>query len=196
MPEINVRSNHFSQKCTSRRGRDNLIFEIEMRAFHSILRFLPKPWLALGMGSGRLARALDYHGRTGSERNFLRMTRARNVPVIFTFCLTPSPALFLKECHDLLRREGKILIGFIPRASPWGRFYAQTQKKHHPIQRLAGLYPLKKMEHMMMAAGFSIQGYFSTLFQKPGAVKDLENPMRGYRPQVGFLILMGQRREF
>lgn len=170
--------------------------EIEKRAFHSILSFLSKPCLALGMGSGRLARDLNIPGGTGKERNLLKMARGRKVPVILTLCLSPSPALFLKECHDLLRREGKILIGFIPRGSPWGRFYAQTQKRHRSIQRLAGLYPLKKMEHMMMAAGFSIQGYFSTLFQKPGAAKDLENPMRGYRPQVGFLILMGQRREF
>jgi hypothetical protein len=49
------------------------------------------------------------------------------------------------------------------------------------------------MEHMMMDAGFSIQGYISTLFQKPGAVKVLENPMRGYLPQAGFLIIMGER---
>jgi hypothetical protein len=194
MLEINVRSNHFSQKCTSRCGRDNLIFEIEMRAFHSILRFLPKPRLALGMGSVRLARALDSRG-IGIERNLPKLTRARKVPAIFTLCQAPSPALFLKECHHLLRPEGRIFIGFIPRESPWGRFYMETHKGRRPTHRWGQLYSLKKMEHIMMAAGFSIQGYFSTLFQKPGAVKEPEKPLRGYRPQAGFLVIVGERRD-
>jgi hypothetical protein len=192
MPEINVRSNHFSQKCASRRDRDNLIFEIEMRAFHSLLRFLPKPRLAMGMGTVGLVRALDSRG-IGVERNLPKLTRARKVPAILTLCQAPSPALFLKECHHLLRPEGRIFIGFIPRESPWGRFYAQTQKRGRSIPRLAGVYSLKKVEHMMMDAGFSIQGYFSTLFQKPGGVRDIENPMKGYLPQAGFLIIMGER---
>ena len=186
-------SGHIAKKYASRYGRDFLIFEIERRAFHSILPFLRKPWSALGMGSGRLARTLDIPGRMGKERNFLKMTRARKVPVICTLCLSPSPAPFLKECHHLMRREGKILVGFIPRESPWGRFYAETQKGRRPIHRWGQLYSLKKMEHMMMDAGFSIQGYFSTLFQKPGGLKDLENPMKGYHPQAGFLVLVGEQ---
>jgi len=194
MPEINVRSNYFSQKCTSRRGRDNLIFEIEMRAFHSILRFLPKPRLALGMGSVGLARALDISGGMGKERNLPKMIRARKVPAIFTLCFAPSPALFLKECHHRLGPGGKILVGFIPRESPWGRFY-QAQKARPPNHRWGQLYSLKKMEHMMMDAGFSIQGYFSTLFQRPAAVKEPEKPLRGYRPQAGFLVIVGERRD-
>jgi hypothetical protein len=184
---------HFAPKYTRRYGRDNLIFEIEGRAFHSILPLLPKPWLARGMGSGRLAPFLDIPQGMGKERNLLKMTRACKVSVIFTLCLASRPALFLKECHHLLRREGKILIGFIPRESPWGRFYMETQKGRRPTHRWGQFYSLKKMEHIMMDAGFSIQGYISTLFQKPGAVKVLENPMRGYLPQAGFLIIMGER---
>ena len=68
-----------------------------------------------------------------------------------------------------------------------------TQKRPVSIPRLAGVYSLKKVEHMIMDAGFSIQGYFSTLFQKPGGVRDIENPMKGYLPQAGFLIIMGER---
>jgi hypothetical protein len=169
-----------------------LISEIERITFHSILPLLPKPCLALGMGSGGLARALDISGGMGKEKNLPKMIRAGKVPVIFTLCFAPSPALLLKECHHLLGPEGKILIGFIPRESPWGRFY-QAQKAHHQIHRWGQLYSLKKMEHIMMAAGFSIQGYFSTLFQKPGGVRDIENPMKGYLPQAGFLIIMGER---
>lgn len=186
MARISPSSRHIGKKYAGRYGRDRLILEIEKRAFHSILPLLPKPRLPLGIRNVGL----------GEEEKLLQMTWARKIPVVCTLCLSSSPARFLKECHHFLRHEGRILVGFIPQESPWGRFYAQTQKGRHSSHRWGRLYSLKRMEHMMMNAGFSIQGYFSTLFQKPGAVKDLENPMRGYRPQAGFLILIGKRREF
>lgn len=192
MPKIPAVTRPFPNRSANRNGRDHLISEIERIAFHSILPLLPKPCLALGMGTVGLVRALDSRG-IGVERNLPKLTRARKVPAILTLCQAPSPPLFLKECHHLLRPEGRIFIGFIPRESPWGRFYAQTQKRGRSIPRLAGVYSLKKVEHMIMDAGFSIQGYFSTLFQKPGGIRDVENPMKGYLPQAGFLIIMGER---
>jgi hypothetical protein len=186
MARIRPSSRDIGNQYAARYGRDRLILEIEKRAFHSILSLLPKSRSPLEMWNVGL----------GKEEKLLQMTRARKIPVICAFCLSSSPARFLKECHHFLRHEGRILVGFIPQESPWGRFYAQTEKRRHSSYRWGRLYSLKRMEHMMMNAGFSIQGYFSTLFQKPGAVKDLENPMRGYRPQAGFLILIGKRREF
>jgi len=44
-----------------------------------------------------------------------------------------------------------------------------------------------------MQAGFSIQGISSTLFQKPGELKVVENPVIGYHPQAGFLVLIGEK---
>ena len=35
-----------------------LIFDIESEAFHAILPSLPKPWVEIGVGSGRFAQAL------------------------------------------------------------------------------------------------------------------------------------------
>lgn len=195
MAKISAPPRLIAPKYARQFGRDHLIFEIERRAFHSILFSLPKPYPALATGIGRLARTLEIPGGIGKGRNLRQMSRARKVPVICTLGLPPSPALLLKECHHLLRREGKILVGFIPQESPWGRFYVHAQKRGRLIHRLAGPYPLKKVEHMMMAAGFSIQEYFSTLFQKPGAVKEPENPMRGYRSQAGFLVILGERRD-
>jgi len=35
-----------------------LIFDIEVRAFQEVLPLLPRPWLEVGVGSGRFAQAL------------------------------------------------------------------------------------------------------------------------------------------
>jgi len=39
-------------------GEGKLIFAIEVKAFQEILPLLPKPWLEVGVGSGRFAQAL------------------------------------------------------------------------------------------------------------------------------------------
>jgi hypothetical protein len=109
----------------------------------------------------------------------------------------PSRCLkrLLKEGHRVLKREGKIVIGFIPRNSPWGKFYSAQKKREYPPHRGLGLHSLKEMEHRIMQAGFSIQGISSTLFQKPGELKVVENPMINFHPQAGFLVLIGEKRE-
>ena len=45
-----------------------LIFAIEVRAFQEILPYLPKPWLEIGVGSGRFAQALGIE--TGIDPSF------------------------------------------------------------------------------------------------------------------------------
>ena len=113
--------------------------------------------------------------------------------MILTLCFIAFPRKVLRECHRALIQEGRIAIGFIPRQSPWGRFYLEKKKQGHSIYRFAKFYSVQEVENMVITAGFSIQGIFSTLFQKPGEVKIQEKPMKGYRSQAGFLVLIGER---
>ena len=94
----------------------------------------------------------------------------------------------------MLIPQGKIVIGFIPRQSLWGKLYRRKKEQGHPFYRFARFYSIKEIEHLMMGAGFSMQGIISTLFQKPGEVHELEIPMERYHPLAGFLFLLGERR--
>ena len=73
MPKIPAVTRPFPNRSANRNGRDHLISEIERIAFHSILPLLPKPCLALGMGSGGWARALDISG--GWEKKELNVKK-------------------------------------------------------------------------------------------------------------------------
>jgi hypothetical protein len=99
----------------------------------------------------------------------------------------------LHESYRVLDTEGRIAIGFIPRESSWAQF-CRKKRSRASLTPAPRIYSLKEMEHRMMEAGFSIQGYFCTLFQKPGEAKEFENPFRGYHLQAGFLVLLGERR--
>ena len=99
----------------------------------------------------------------------------------------------LHESYRVLDMGGRIAIGFIPRESPWASFYRKKRRRlsFNPPPRI---YSVKEMEYRMMEAGFSIQGYLCSLFQKPGETKEMEKPLRGYHLQAGFLVLLGERR--
>ena len=56
-----------------------LIFAIEVSAFHEVLPSLPKPWLEVGVGSGRFARALGIETGVDPSIRLLGMARRRGI---------------------------------------------------------------------------------------------------------------------
>ena len=59
----------------------SLIFSIEVRAFKSLLSTLPKPWLEIGVGSGRFAQALGIE--TGIDPSSKLLQMAGLIRIIF-----------------------------------------------------------------------------------------------------------------
>lgn len=47
----------------------------------------------------------------------------------------------------------------------------------------------------MARNGFSIERVISTLHQKPGKVKSIEQPVEGYRTEYGFTIIVGSQQD-
>ena len=192
---------------------EKLVLEIEKRAFDAFLPFLAKPRLELGVWPHRKSPVLSLSGRKSFSKTSLQKGnwkgmrspagKGRSIPLgsqsvgSIMMILPEGFACGLKrllnESYRVLHTEGKIAIGFIPRESPWSQFY-QKKCRRLSLSPPPRIYSLKEMEHRMMEAGFSIQGYFCTLFQKPGEAKEFENPFRGYHLQAGFLVLLGARR--
>lgn len=204
---------HDPDKFPRKKGMEKLVLEIQKRAFDPFLPLLAKPLLELGVWPHRKSPVLSLSGRipfpktslqkgdwrgmrTPAEKRGAIPLDSRSVGSILMI-LPEGFACGLKrvlhESYRVLDTGGKIAIGFIPRESPWASFYRQ-KRKPLSLTPPPRIYSLKEMEHRMMEAGFSIQGYLCTLFQKPGEARDFENPLKGYRLQAGFLVLLGQRR--
>jgi len=60
-------------------GEGELISRIEVEAFRSVLRSLPKPWLEIGVGSGWFAQELGIENGVDPSTRLLQMTRKRGV---------------------------------------------------------------------------------------------------------------------
>jgi SAM-dependent methyltransferase len=191
-----------------------LIFDIEINAFQSILSILPKPWLEIGSGSGRFAQALGIDAGIEPSINMVQMARKREINtfwgkgeqklfdeesfgtifLITTLCFLDSPVNVLKEASRILIPGGKIVLGIIPRASPWGQYYHQKKLAGHPIYQNATFYRVNQVTQMTIESGFMGERIISTLFQKPGEVLQMEQPREGFYSEAGFVIIVAEKQ--
>jgi len=193
----------------------SLIFLIEVQAFKSLLPSLPKPWLEIGVGSGRFAQALGIETGIDPSIKLIEMARRRGVTaflgggkqelfdeesfgtvfLIVTLCFLDSPLEALKEANRILMPGGKIVLGLVLKESPWGQFYQMKKAQGHRFYKYATFYSGDEVVKLIVQAGFVTEKIVSTLFQKPGEAKIVEEPKEGYLPGAGFTIIVTGKRE-
>ncbi len=190
-----------------------LIFAIEVQALREVLPLLPKPWLEVGVGSGRFAQALGIE--TGIEPSVKVLDMAKNrgiivfrvrgeepffnketfgtVFLIVTLCFVVSPLAVLQEAHRTLKPEGKIVLGLVLRESPWGKFYQSKKMEGHRFYKYATFYSYQEVERLLVDSGFTIEKVVSTVFQKPGEVNETEAPRDGFFVDAGFTVVVAKK---
>jgi len=196
------------------REKGKLIFAIEVNAFKEVLPSLPKPWLEIGVGSGRFAQALGIEtgidpsaklleiakGRVitvfqarGEEQSFNRETFGA-VFLIVTLCFVDSPLAVLQEAHRILKPEGRIVLGLVLKESPWGKFYQIKKQEGHRFYKHATFYSYQEVERLLTDSGFAIEKIISTLFQKPGEVKEMEVQKDGFSTFASFTVIIAGKK--
>jgi SAM-dependent methyltransferase len=192
-----------------------LIFFIEVQAFRTLLPSLPKPWLEIGVGSGRFAQALGIETGIDPSYRLVEMARRRGINaflgrgeqglfdeesfgtvfLIATLCFLDSPLDVLREANRILMPDGKTVLGLVLRESHWGKLYQQKKGEGHRFYRHATFYKFDEVIRLLVQAGFITEKIVSTLFQKPGKVQHAEEPREGYYPDAGFAIIVAGKRE-
>jgi ubiquinone/menaquinone biosynthesis C-methylase UbiE len=195
-------------------GEGKLIFATEVRAFQKVLDLLPKPWLEVGVGSGRFAQALGIETGIDPSVKLLELARKRGIKVIpgrgeqhlfqpgsfrsvfliVTICFVNSPSEVLKEAHRVLAPGGKIVLGLVLKDSPWGKLYEKKKMQGHRFYKYASFYKYDEVVTFLEQSGFSIEKVVSTLFQKPGKIEKVELPREGFSPDAGFVIIMAGKK--
>jgi len=196
-------------------GEGSFVFSIEVHAFKSLLPTLPKPWLEIGVGSGRFAQALGIETGIDPSIKLIEMARQRGIAaslgrgeqplfgeesfgtafLIVSFCFLDSPPDVLNEANRILKPGGKIVLGLVLRESSWGKFYQQKKKEGHRFYKYATFYSCDEAVRLLVKSGFLIEKVVSTLFQRPGEVRHMEEPREGYFPDAGFTIIVGVKHD-
>ncbi len=190
-------------------GRD--IFRMEVACLRPLIRHLPGPWLEVGAGTGRFAQALGASHGVDPAIGALRMATSRGVRgvlglgeelpyvsssfgaalVVVTLCFADDPLGLLRETRRVLKDDGGVIVGIVPRESPWGEFYLRKKESGHPFYAAAKFYSLDEVKGMLGRAGFSISDCRSVLFQPPGGDRyNREIPRSGCFPEAGFVGIL------
>jgi len=192
-----------------------LLFKIEVQAFREVLPSLPKPWLEVGVGSGRFAQALGIENGIDPSVKLGEIAKGRGITVhegkgeqtpfndgafgtvflIVTICFVDAPLDVLREAHRILIPSGKVVLGLVLKESPWGEFYEEKKREGHQFYKHATFYGYDELAKLAEQAGFAVEGVVSTLFQKPGEVEDVESPRNGYNPDAGFTIVVAGKTQ-
>lgn len=187
----------------------SLIFRIETKALKELLTTLQKPWLEVGVGSGRFARELGIETGIDPSYKLIEMARYRGINAflgrveqklfegesfgtvffICSLCFIDAPRVVLNEANRILMPGGRVVLGLVLRESPWGQLYSIKKAEGHPYYKHANFYTYEEVADLIFHAGFSIERIISTLFQRPGRVHTIEQPRNGYDPRAGFSVI-------
>ena len=187
-----------------------LIFASEVEALRQALPLLPRPWIEVGVGSGRFAQALGIDIGLDPSSGLLKIARNRGARVLLgrgeeapfkdgsfgaiffiaTLCFIDSPNRILTEAARLLKSQGKVVLGLVLKESPWGQLYQREKETGHRFYRHATFYSYAEVEMLLMQTGFSIEKVASTLFQNPGKVNHIELPRQGFSADAGFAVIL------
>jgi SAM-dependent methyltransferase len=105
-----------------------------------------------------------------------------------TICFLSKPEKALREAGRVLRGNGHLLLGLVPKDSPWGTFYADKGRNGHPFYSVATFYTSANVTRMATGAGFVHERSRSCLFEPPESeVNDYSGSREGIVPSAGFV---------
>lgn len=193
--------------------KSTILFKAELAAVRSVLHGIQRPYLEIGVGTGRFARELGIQYGIDPAIRMLRIAETRGVEVkqatgeslpfgdhvfgavfiLFTLCFVQNPEQVLREVKRVLRKKGGLIVGILNRESPWGRLYAKKKEEGHPIYRHAHFFSIPELSGLIRKSGMFIEAYASALLQLPSEEPHEEKAVKGAMNNAGFICILARK---
>ncbi len=185
-------------------------YQSELLAVRALL-----PWqgrgLEIGVGSGRFAGPLGVRVGVDPSPAMLRYATARGVLavqgvaealpfrdavfdyalIVTTLCFVDDANAMLAEARRVLAPSGRLVVGFIDRASDLGRDYL-AHRTEHVFYREATFYSAAEVDALLRDAGFSDLVWAQTISVAPDQMREAE-PLRAGSGTGAFVVVQAIR---
>ncbi len=196
-------------------ARGQALFASEVRCLRRLADGFQRPWLEVGVGTGRFAEALGIDVGVDPARGALEYAARRGIRVlpglgqalpfedgefgaafvIVTICFADDPAGLLREGRRVVGDGGGVVLGIVPAGSPWGEYYAGKARSGHTFYSEARFFTLTELDRLAREAGLAFARAASTLFRPPGnGPFKVETPRDGVDERAGFVAALYCRR--
>ena len=191
--------------------RGQRLFRTEVACLKAVLNpEMPRPWLEVGVGTGRFAVALGIEQGVDCAAAPLRMAEARGVCVsqgmaeslpyddglfgavfmIVTLCFVDDPLMTVREAARVLRPGGSLVVGFVPGDSAWGQAYLKQASEGHIFYTIASFFAVDDVRRFAGKAGLSETGVAGCMQEAPEQDVDHYAPPRsGVTNGMGFVAM-------
>ncbi len=190
-------------------------FAEEVGALQPMLAGLPRPWLEVGVGTGRFARALGVEFGVDPAPGALRLALPRGIEVaaargealpfrngtfgavllVVTLCFVADPLATLLEARRVLRRDGGVVLGLVLAEGPLGVEYRAKAAEGHPYYREAHFFTRGELASLLTSADLQAVRTRSALLVSPelsstGIEPSRDPPRDGDDPRAGFTAIL------
>jgi len=187
---------------------NNILFKSELAAL-GVLGYPSNNSIEIGVGTGRFAQRLHipFGLEPAKKAAMLAKDRGVNVVVgkaedmpikdksfewvyfIFSLCFVEDQKKAIKEAVRILKRGGKLVIGFVPKDSPWGKLYRKKGEKGHPLYKYANFFTPKQLDKWVCSLGLKEQETISSLIFLPEEEPyPKQPPVEHLVEKAGFII--------
>jgi len=185
-------------------------FNLEKGCIASLCENLRRPFLEIGVGTGRFAKALKVEHGVDTSVGMLRFAKKRGIMaikgaseklpfsekffgavfIIVTLCFVDDPLKVIVEASRVLKDEGSIVLGLILKGSAWATFYNKKGETGNVFYKIAKFYSFEDLKAMIEKSGLKVMEISSTIFQAPTTnILRPESPRRGYYEKAGFVSM-------
>ena len=192
-----------------------MLFASEVLCLRQLSADLPRPWIEVGVGTGRFAEALGMDIGVDPAFSVLQYAKRRGVQalralgqalpfedrefgaafVIVTLCFADDAEGLLREAARVTRAEGGIVLGIVPAGSPWEKFYTARARAGHVFYSEARFFTLEELRDLARLAELRFDRSVSTLFGSPDdGPFEIEHPQDGEGRRAGFVAMLFRPR--
>lgn len=190
--------------------KGKLAFAIELAALRPLLKDLPRPFLEVGVGTGRFAKELGIDTGIEPSVEMVKIARQRGINAIqakgealpfadksfgTVFLLTTwefldQPARVLEEIKRVLKDDGRLVNAYLDKDGKWGKSYIEKARAGHSLFKYARFYDYDQVVRKTERCGFKVIRTISTLFQGPEETTAPEEPKPGFHKGASFVVVL------